>query len=200
MDASLKLFTPAEYLTFERKSETKHEYFAGTIYAMAHANARHSLLIVNLICELGTQLRKRPEQVYHCNMRLKVAKTGLYTYPDVIVVSGNPQFEDNESDILLNPLVIVEVLSKSTEAYDRGKKFQHYRTIDTLMEYLLVAQDSYHVEHYVRQADGHWLLSEATDLQETVHLPTINCDLTLEDVYDKVEIVPEYMHLNGAQE
>ena len=100
----MSLLTPTEYLAFERKSETKHEYFAGTIYAMAHANARHSLLIVNLICELGTQLRKRPEQVYHCNMWLKVAKTGLYTYPDVIVVSGNPQFEDNESDILLNPL------------------------------------------------------------------------------------------------
>jgi Uma2 family endonuclease len=200
VDARLKLFTPTEYLAFERKSETKHEYFAGVIYPMAHANARHSLLIVNLICELATQLRKRPEQVYHCNMRLKVSKTGLYTYPDVFVVSGKPQFEGNESDILLNPVVIVEVLSKSTEAYDRGKKFQHYRTVDTLMEYLLVAQDSYHIEHYVRQADGQWLLSEATHLQETIHLPTIHCDLRLEDVYDKVELAPESLYLNGTQE
>lgn len=200
MDSTVKLLTPADYLAFERKSETKHEYYAGTVYTMAGATERHNLISLNIASELRTQLRKRPCRVYTNDMRVKVNETGLYTYPDVIVVCGNPQFEGNESDILLNPVVIVEVLSKSTERYDRGKKFQHYRTVDTLIEYLLVAQDSYHIEHYVRQADGQWLLSEATHLQETVHLPTINCDLRLEDVYDKVELTPELFSLNGAQE
>jgi len=200
MDAALKLLTPAEYLAFERKSETKHEYYAGNIYTMAGASERHNLIVANLVIEIGVQFRKRPYRIYPSDMRVKISETGLYTYPDVTVVCGRPQFEDNQSDILLNPTVIIEVLSKSTEGYDRGKKFQHYRTIDTLMEYLLIAQDSYHVEHYVRQTDGQWLLSEATHLQDIVHLPTINCDLTLADVYDKVELAPEILYLNGAQE
>ena len=200
MDAAVKLLTPAEYLAFERKSKTKHEYFAGNIYTMAGANERHNLIVANLVIEIGVQFRKRPCRIYPSDMRVKISETGLYTYPDVTVVCGRPQFDDDQSDILLNPTVIFKVLSKSIEAYDRGKKFQHYRTIDTLMEYLLVAQDSYHVEHYVRQADGQWLLSEATHLRQTIHLPTIDCDLTLADVYDKVELAPEMLYLNGAQE
>ena len=200
MDAAVKLLTPAEYLAFERKSKTKHEYFTGNIYTMVGASERHNLIVANVVIEVGVQLRKRPCRVYPSDMRVKISETGLYTYPDVTVVCGRPQFDDDQSDILLNPTVIFEVLSKSTEGYDRGKKFQHYRTIDTVTEYLVIAQDSYHVEHYVRQIDGHWLLSEATHLQQTVHLPTINCDLTLADVYDKVELAPEILYLNGAQE
>ncbi len=200
MDTALKLLTSAEYLAFERKSKTKHEYFAGNIYTMAGASERHNLIVANLVIEIGVQFRKRPCRIYPSDMRVKISETGLYTYPDVTVVCGRPQFDDDQSDILLNPTVIFEVLFKSTEGYDRGKKFQHYRTIDTLTEYLLIAQDSYHIEHYVRQVDGQWLLSEATHLQETVHLPTIKCDLTLADVYDKVELAPEILYLNGAQE
>lgn len=200
MDAVLKLLTPTEYLAFERKSETKHEYYAGQIYPMAGATERHNLISLNAGSELRVQLRKRPYRVYVSDMRVKISETGLYTYPDVTVVSGEPQFEGTQADVLLNPIVIIEVLSKSTEVYDRGKKFEHYRTISTLKEYLLVAQDSYHIEHFVRQADGQWLFSETKGLHKTVHLSTINCDLQLEEVYDKVEIVSTQAYRNGAQE
>ena len=122
-------------------------------------------------------------------MRAKVSPTGLYTYLDVTVVCGEAQFEDEQVDTLLNPTVIVEVLSPSTESRDRGWKFEQYRKLESLMEYVLIAQDKYHVEHYVRQPDNTWLLSETDDLQDTIHLPSINCGLALADVYEKVEIV-----------
>ena len=200
MDAVIKLLTPTEYLALERNSETKHEYYAGQIYPMAGATERHNLISLNAGSELRVQLRKRPYRVYVSDMRVKISETGLYTYPDVTVVGGEPQFEGNQSDVLLNPVVIIKVLSKSTEAYDRGKKFEHYRTISTLVEYLLIAQDSYHIEHYIRQTDGQWLYTATKGLQRTVHLPMIGCDLQLEEVYDKVEVAATQPYRNGAQE
>ncbi len=119
-------------------------------------------------------------------MRVKVAATGLYTYPDVSVACGETQIEDSAQDTLLNPTVIVEVLSKSTAAYDRGEKFEHYRKIPSLMEYLLVAQDKCLVEHYQRQPEDRWLLSETNSLEDVLELPAIDCRLALADVYDKV--------------
>ncbi|MFZ4657700.1 MAG: Uma2 family endonuclease [Caldilineaceae bacterium] len=200
MDTMSEVVTPAEYLAFERQTERKHEYFAGRIRAMPPVTARHSLIVVNLIAELGGQLRNRPELVFPSNMRLKVVKRGLYTYPDVTVVTDDSQYEDAVTDTLLNPLILIEVLSAETEAYDRGKKFHHYQTIESLTEYLLVAQDFYCVEQYVRQADGQWLFLEANRLSDTVHLPTINCDLQLAEVYHKVEPLPQLARLKGAQE
>lgn len=120
-------------------------------------------------------------------MRVKIPAMGLYTYPDVVVVCGKPQFEDEENDTLLNPTVIVEVLSKSTENYDRGRKFENYRRLESLTEYLLIAQDRPYIEHYMRQADNQWLLSETKELQDVIELPTIECKLALADVYDKVD-------------
>jgi Uma2 family endonuclease len=119
-------------------------------------------------------------------MRVKVSLTGLYTYPDVVVVCGEIRFEDVDNDTLLNPTVIVEVLSASTEAYDRGEKFEHYRRLESLQEYLLVAQDKVRIKHYVRQG-AQWILSEASTLDDTVHLAAIDCDVVLRDVYDKVQ-------------
>lgn len=200
MDAILEVATAAEYLAFERNTERKHEYLDGRIYAMPSVTARHCLILVNLISELGGQLHNRPELVFPSNMRLKVIKTGLYTYPDVTVVTDDSQYEDEVTDTLLNPLILIEVLSAETEAYDRGKKFHHYRTIESLTEYLLVAQDTYHLEHYVRQANGKWLFSEAKCLSDIVHLPTIKCDLQLAEVYHKVEPLPQSVRLRGAQE
>jgi Uma2 family endonuclease len=191
--------TPAEYLVPERQSEYKSEYLNGQIFAMAGAGEDHNLIAINVGAELRSQLRRRPCKVYPGNMRVKVSATGLYTYPDVSVVCGAAQFEDEKRDTLLNPTVIVEVLSESTESYDRGKKFQQYRTIESVAEYVLVAQDAYHVEHYLRQPDGQWLLSEADGPEATIHLPTINCDLALADVYEKVDIEPQKRSLDGSQ-
>ncbi|MDQ2695363.1 MAG: Uma2 family endonuclease [Pseudomonadota bacterium] len=180
-------FTPEEYLTLERQSETKSEYFAGEIFAMVGAREPHNLIVTNCVRELSTQLKDRPCRVYSNDMRVKVDATGLYTYPDVVVMCGEPRFDDNRRDTLLNPVAIIEVLSESTEAYDRGKKFGHYRKLEGLAEYLLIAQDKPHVEHYVRQPDGQWLFSEADGLDGVVLLPSIECRLALAEVYHKVE-------------
>jgi len=180
--------TPEEYLAIERKAEYKSEYYAGEMYAMSGGSRQHDRITSNIIASLHAQLRNRPCSVYTSNMRVRVNPTGLYTYPDVSVVCGEELFIDEQVDTLLNPTVIIEVLSPSTEAYDRGDKFGHYRKLESLMEYVLIAQDKYHVEHYVRQPDNQWLLSETESVQDTVHLPSVNCDLALADVYEKVEI------------
>jgi len=181
-------YTPEEYLTLERQAEDKSEYFNGEIFAMTGASRRHNLVAGNIFASLHNQLRKRPCEIYPSDMRVKVSPTGLYTYPDVIVVCGEPLFDDQQKDTLLNPTVLVEVLSKSTASYDRGEKFEHYRKLDSLAEYLVVAQNKYHAEHYIRQPDNRWLLSETDDRQQTIHLSSIECDLALADIYDKVEI------------
>lgn len=186
-----KRYTPEEYLALERAAQCKSEYYAGDIFAMAGASRWHNLIVTNVLRELSLQLKGRPCTTYPSDMRVKVSATGLYTYPDVTVVCGEAEFEDNQQDTLLNPTLIVEVLSDSTEAYDRGGKFAHYRKLSSLMEYVLIAQTKPHIEHYVRQPDNRWLLSEADSLSDTVHLPSIDCRLALAEVYDKVDIVGE---------
>jgi len=182
------IYTPEEYLALERDAPTKSEYVDGEIFAMAGASRRHTKISFNLAVEIGRQLKGRPCTGHSNDMRVKVAPTGMYTYPDMVVVCGREQFEEGEVDTLLNPTVIVEVLSPSTEGYDRGAKFAHYRRLESLQEYLLVAQDEVHLEHYVRQTDGQWLLSEANRLDEEIHLPSIDCRLSLAEVYDKTEV------------
>jgi Uma2 family endonuclease len=181
----------SDYLAGERLSDTKHEYYDGEVFAFAGGSEQHNLIAGNVYASLHSQLRKRPCTVYPSDMRVKIPRTGLYTYPDVVAVCGTAYFEDAERDTLLNPTVIVEVLSPSTEKYDRGKKFQNYRTVDSLIEYVLIAQDTYRIEHYVRQPDQQWLLSEATSLEDIIELPSIQCILVLADVYEKVRIEDE---------
>ena len=180
-------YTPEEYLTLERKAEYKSEYVNGAIFAMSGASERHNVIVLNIGASLHAQFRNRPCRVYASDMRVKVSQTGLYAYPDIVALCGEPQFDDAQKDILLNPAVIIEVLSPSTEAYDRGGKFEHYRKLASLAEYLLVSQEKPRIEHYVRQPDNLWLLSEASSLQDTVHLPSINCSLSVANVYEKVE-------------
>lgn len=182
--------TPEEYLAWERKQETKHEYWAGEVYAMAGASERHNLISANVVAGLHTQPRGRGCRVYPSDLRIRVPATGLYTYADVTVVCGRPQFDDSEQDTLLNPTLIVEVLSKSTESYDRGTKFQNYRSLESLTDYLLIAQDRPQIEHYARQANEQWLLSEVRGLERVLELPTLGCALSLADVYDLVEFPP----------
>jgi Uma2 family endonuclease len=181
-----KVWTREEYLAFERASEEKHEYVAGEIYSMVGASNNHNIIVANLIITIGIQLRGRPCLVYPSDIWVGIPSVGSYTYPDVTAVCGTPEFEDAEVDILLNPTVIIEVLSPSTEMYDRGKKFQNYRTLASLKEYILVSQDTHRIEQFVRQENEQWLLTDAAGLDSSITLPSINCSLALADVYDKV--------------
>jgi Uma2 family endonuclease len=178
-------FTPEQYLEMEREADYKSEYLAGQIYAMAGASPEHVLITGNVTGELRSQLKGRPCSTYPTDLRVRVRPTGLYTYPDVTVVCGKPEFADGDN--LLNPTLIVEVLSDSTEAYDRGEKFAHYRTLDTLKEYVLVSQDKPRVEKFSRQADGTWVLSVADGMEAVMSLSSIGCELRLNEVYDRIE-------------
>lgn len=180
-----KKWTVEEYLAFERSSEEKHEYYAGDIFAMSGASRQHNLIVINTGTSLNSQLAQQPCEVYPSDMRIKVNNI-KYTYPDVSVVCGEPRFADGKFDTLLNPTVIIEVLSDSTEDYDRGKKFKHYMGIESLQEYILIAQDETRIDHYVRQPEGDWRLSVSKTLEASVELPSIHCALLLADVYRKV--------------
>ena len=186
---SKTFLTAEEYLEIERKAEYKSEYYQGEMFAMAGASEAHNLLVWNLIRELGQQLRSRPCHAYPSDMRVRVSPAGLYTYPDVVVVCGERQFLTEQKDTLLNPTLLVEVLSPSTEAYDRGRKFDHYKSIESLGQYLLVATDRIHADLFTRQADGSWLLTSASRMEDSLDLQSVGCRLTLADLYEKVELV-----------
>lgn len=177
-------YTAEEYLTLERSASCKSEFHDGQIYAMTGASRKHNLITVNIARELSVQLKKRPCEAYINDMRVKAADACSYHYPDIVVACGTPQFEDAYVDTLLNPTLLIEVLSPSTEAYDRGGKFAHYRKIPTLREYLLVMQDQPSIERYVRQGDV-WILSEVLGFEASVALESIDCVLSLREVYDK---------------
>jgi Uma2 family endonuclease len=179
-------FTPQEYLALERKSETRNEYYNGEIFAMAGASREHNLIAGNLFRDIGNQLEDRPCETYMNDMRVWIEATGLYTYPDVVVVCGEPRFQDREVDTLLNPAVIVEVLSPTTEAYDRGDKFRHYRRIDSLREFVLISQDRMMVERYTRQGKD-WVLSDMTDPDQVLKLESIGCQIPLGRIYAKIK-------------
>lgn len=181
-------YTPEEYLEIEREADYRSEYFDGEIFAMSGATRNHNLIGGNIFADLHGQLRNRKCEVYMNDMRVKVSPTGLYTYPDVVVVCDRPRFDDKQNDTLLNPDVIIEVLSESTEAYDRGAKFGHYRTLDSFSEYLLVHQDKCHIEHYVRQPGNTWLLSEYKNPGDIIEIKAVQCTLKLEAVYEKTDI------------
>jgi Uma2 family endonuclease len=178
-------YTAEEYLTLERSASSKSEFHDGQIYAMTGASRKHNLITVNIARELSVQLKKSPCEAYVNDMRVKAAEARSYHYPDIVVACGTAQFEDAHVDTLLNPTLLVEVLSPSTEAYDRGGKFAHYRKIPTLREYLLVAQDQPSIERYQRQGDV-WILTEAVGLDAAMSLESIGCELSLREVYDKV--------------
>lgn len=190
------LLTPQQYLDIERQAEFRSEYYRGEMFAMAGAGLAHNILVANVVAGLHSQLRSRPCRVLPSDMRVLVAATGLYTYPDVTVVCGDPQFTDQRFDTLTNPNLIVEVLSPSTEAYDRGRKFEQYGAIASLQEYLLLASDRMHADLYTRQAGGGWLLTSANGPVGTLDLDRANCRLSLEELYEKVDL--EGPHPAGA--
>ena len=180
-------YTPEQYLALERQASYKSEYVNGCIFAMAGASREHNQIAFNIAGELHSQLKNRPCLAYVNDLRVKVSTTGLYTYPDVAALCGEPHFEDERMDTLLNPSVIIEILSSTTEAYDRGDKFAHYRRLPSLMEYVLIAQDKVRVEHYIRQ-DRRWVLTEMDSQDETLCLASIQCEIPLREIYAKVDL------------
>lgn len=180
-----KFYSPKEYLALERAADYKSEYVGGCIYAMAGASREHILITFNIGRSLGNQLADRPCEIYPSEMRVKPAAARSYRYPDIAVVCGPAEFEDQQSDTLLNPTVLIEVLSPSTEASDRGEKFAEYRRISSLREYVLVAQDAPRIEHYARQGAG-WFLTVAEGLDAAMALEAIGCVLELREVYRRV--------------
>jgi Uma2 family endonuclease len=184
---TLSHFSPEEYLAFERGTDARHEYLDGHVYAMAGEGIELSRICVNVAGELRARMKGSPCEVLSPNMKVGTSPSGLFSYPDVVVICGEPQFYDERSDIMTNPAVVFEVLSPSTEAYDSGGKFLRYRTqIATLREYVLVSQHRPLVEHYVRQPDGSWSYSSAGDLSEAIDLPSIDCRLPLSEIYDRI--------------
>ena len=182
-----KLFTSAEYLEFERQSEVRHEYIDGEIFEMAGTTRNHNRISTNVVRLLDNQLLERDCNVYSSDMRVKITSTEKYTYPDVVAVCGEEFFEDSTEDTLLNPMLIIEVLSKSTEAYDRGAKFEYYQTIESFQEYVLISQEPFRVEQYVRKEKNVWTYFEFRQADDIVKLNSISCELVLQDIYHKIQ-------------
>lgn len=179
------LLTPEEYLALERKATLKSEYLNGEMRAMPRVNFAHNLITVDIGTALNIQSRGRNWEVYMSNMRVRTGAKGAYFYPDVVVVCIEPEFEDSVFDTLLNPTLVVEVLSPSTEVYDRGEKFRHYQELASLQEYILVSQDRVRVEHY-RLAKTQWVQTEFRSPEDVLSLASIGCELPLRDIYRRV--------------
>lgn len=177
--------SPEEYLSLERRAEFKSEYVDGVAYAMAGGSERHNLITGNLVTELNIQLRATACKVYPSDMKVRLPNSRRFFYPDVSVVCGETRFADEQRDVILNPVLIAEVLSDGTEAFDRGKKFSSYQQVESLREYLLVSQGEFLVEHYLRQESG-WFYTRAAGLDDTLALPALDCRLALSDLYNKV--------------
>ncbi len=182
-----KRITPEEYLEFERSSEFKHEYFNGEIFAMVGARKNHNRISTNVSRVLGNQSLNRPCEVFSSDMRVKIEEIEKYTYPDIVVACEKIEFLEDELDSLVNPVVIIEILSNSTESYDRGLKFAHYQLIESLQEYILISQYSCNVEKYKRDKGGIWLYSSINEIKHTLKIESIKCELSLAEIYHKVE-------------
>lgn len=180
--------TFADWLEAERAAlETRSEYVNGEVFAMAGASENHNQIVCNLVREISLQMKDRPCRVYASDMKVRIQAGEAGTYPDLVGLCGERDFADNRRDVLLNPSLIVEVLSPSTEAYDRGDKFALYRRIPTLQVYLLVSQHRVHVERYTRESNAQWTFTEFTALTDTLVLTNLECSLLLSDIYEKVD-------------
>lgn len=186
--AAETFFTPEEYLASERKATVKSEYLNGQIIAMSGASLAHTRIIADIVTEINIQLRGRDCEVISNDMRVKTGAKGAYFYPDVVVFYGEPEFENNVFDTLLNPILVVEVLSPSTEVFDRGEKFAQYQELVSLREYILVSQDRVRVEQY-RLMKMQWVATEFRRYEDVLPLVSVNCELPLRDIYRRVPAV-----------
>ncbi|MEM7587059.1 MAG: Uma2 family endonuclease [Acidobacteriota bacterium] len=177
--------TPEAYLAAERQADFKSEYFSGEVFAMTGASFAHNLIVGNVLSGLHPQLKAQNCAVLPSDLRVWIELGEHYLYPDVTVVCGEPRFTDRHTDTLTNPRLIVEVLSKSTQNFDRGEEFMLYRSLPSFAEYLLIAQDRYHVEHFARQSDGRWLLTDIDQPADSIDLTSIEGRLTMAEIYDR---------------
>ncbi|MDQ3130690.1 MAG: Uma2 family endonuclease [Acidobacteriota bacterium] len=185
------LLSPEDYLKFEREAETRHEFLDGEIYQMAGESLSHSRVCMNLAREVGNKLKGKSCEALSPNMKVRTSTASLFSYPDLTIVCGEPQFHDVKKDVLTNPKVIFEVLSPSTADYDRTEKFLRYRMGNkTLTDYVLVSQDYCFVEHFSKQADGNWIYQSLSELAEVLRIVSIDCELNLREIYDRVELKP----------
>lgn len=182
MSSALKTITSIEYLARERKAEFKSEFLHGEMFAMAGGSPMRSLIAANFVGSAWQALKGKPCKVFNSDLRVKVSASGLYTYPDASIICGELKFDDIQQDTVINPTVLIEVLSDSTEKYDRGTKSQHYRSIESLQELVLISQNEAHVERYLRQNNG-WLLSDISELQACLELSSIGVSMTLGELY-----------------
>ncbi len=185
-EATRSNVTEAEYVEIERRSDIKHEYYQGEMFAMAGASRKHNIISSNIIRDLGNQLRQGPCRVFPSDMRVKIDRIRKYVYPDVSVVCNKDEFTDEEEDTITNPDLIIEILSDSTEAYDRGHKFAHYRKLTSLKEYVLISQDERKIEIFTKNESGYWLYAETDEDRFEIILKSVSCKLNLNDVYEKV--------------
>ena len=179
--------TLEEYFEFEKNSEFKHEYFNGELFAMVGAKRNHNIISFNIARELGNQLKETSCMGFVGDMRVKIEEIEKYTYPDIVVACEKIEFLENELDSLLNPVVIIEILSNSTESYDRGLKFQHYRLIESLQEYILISQYHCQVEKFKRGEDNSWIYTSMDSINQILKMESLKCELPLEEIYHKVE-------------
>ena len=191
--------TPEEYLAVEREAQTKSEYYRGEAFAMAGASFADTTISFNLLVSLAPQLKRGSCTARSSDLRVNVRATSFYAYPDIVVVCGQPQFEDRHRDTLLNPTAIFEILSRSTEGYDRGEKFAQYRMFESLTDYILVSQYRPLVEHFTRQPDESWLLKSYSGMDAILLVPSIGCELTLSEIYDKVEWPEDETRIVGVR-
>ncbi len=180
------IFTPAEYLGLEEAANEKHEYYNGEIFAMAGGTPDHSTIALNLGAELLRLLDPKPCRVFNSDVRLLVEKSGLYTYPDLMIVCGELEYVPQRKDTITNPIVIVEVLSESTRDYDRGAKFNFYKQIPSLQECILVESEEPRVEHYQRTPSGEWTIETYDNLDATMQIKSVECEIPLSRIYHKV--------------
>lgn len=178
--------SPEAYLALERESEIRNEYFDGEIFAMSGASREHNQISANIVRVLGNQLLEKPCSVFSSDMKVKMREVGKYTYPDIVVVCEEEEFEDENNDVLLNPLVIIEILSDATEAYDRGDKFAHYQLLKSFTEYILVSQYFRRVEKFTRQNDETWIYSKYQNAEHVVKIESVKCELPVSEIYRKV--------------
>jgi Uma2 family endonuclease len=184
------LLTEEEYLARERKAQFKSEFYRGEMFAMAGASREHNLIAANIARTLGNQLANRPCEVYQSDMKVRVTPTGLFTYPDVVVACGDLRLLDDEKDVLLNPTLLVEVLSESTAGYDCGPKAAHYRMLESLQDFLIIDQNVPFAEHYTREDGETWRVARHEGLDAVIEFTSIGCRIVLTDAYQKVQFLP----------
>jgi Uma2 family endonuclease len=181
--------TPEQYLEIEAKAERKSEYYNGQMFLMAGANSDHNQICDNLSLVFGIEFRERSCYVITRDMRVRIPKTGLYTYPDAILLCGERQWADSSKTTLLNPTIIIEVLSDSTEIYDRVGKFLHYQQVPSLREYILIAQNSFRIDQHILQPDGNWANRSYASIDDTLEVAAVGCSIPLRDLYLKTELM-----------